>query len=514
MMLAPRTLHRLVAAAIVLSALLPLAACSKRRTPPPPASPAAEAEHDHDHGAGGEAEHIELPAAVRENLGVTFATAEVRSVATTRRFPGRFELLPEARREYRAPAAGRVELLVAQFTPVEVGTPLYRLDAPAWRELQEKLAATEAELEQAIARRDSMVPLREAHRVHERSLATKVDLLNERVYQLKRLRDEGGGSARDLAETQASLNATQAELADVMEKDAELASRTRELSVEVEADRARLDLLFASAASMTGLPIEALREVEGTPGAPRWRRLTAIEVRALASGVVASLEATPGSVVETASLVLTTVEPDRLRFRAVALQADLDRLAPGMPTAIVPARGVASLGTAMAGPLAIDLRGDPTTRTIDLLVTPSALERWARDGVSAHLEVQLAGGTAEVAVPLSSIVRDGLKAIVFRRAADDPDEVERVAVDLGIHDGRWVVVRSGLAAGDQVVVDGAYPLALATSATAQKGGHFHADGTFHEGSHEGDAPPSPAGGGASEADHDHDHDHGHGKETH
>jgi hypothetical protein len=33
--------------------------------------------------------------------------------------------------------------------------------------------------------------------------------------------------------------------------------------------------------------------------------------------------------------------------------------------------------------------------------------------------------------------------------------------------------------GDEIVLGGAYQLVLATSGTAQKGGHFHADGTFH-----------------------------------
>jgi hypothetical protein len=33
--------------------------------------------------------------------------------------------------------------------------------------------------------------------------------------------------------------------------------------------------------------------------------------------------------------------------------------------------------------------------------------------------------------------------------------------------------------GDEVVLNGVYELKLATSSTAQKGGHFHPDGTFH-----------------------------------
>ena len=57
--------------------------------------------------------------------------------------------------------------------------------------------------------------------------------------------------------------------------------------------------------------------------------------------------------------------------------------------------------------------------------------------------------------------------------------VIRCDADLGVDDGRFVEVKSGLADGDEIVVDGAYELVLATSGSQQKGGHFHADGTFH-----------------------------------
>ena len=57
-----------------------------------------------------------------------------------------------------------------------------------------------------------------------------------------------------------------------------------------------------------------------------------IEVTAAAPGVVETLAVTDGSFVEEAGLVLTTVQPDRLRFRALALQADLPRLS-GEPRA-------------------------------------------------------------------------------------------------------------------------------------------------------------------------------------
>ena len=56
-------------------------------------------------------------------------------------------------------------------------------------------------------------------------------------------------------------------------------------------------------------------------------------------------------------------------------------------------------------------------------------------------------------------------------------------VELGKDDGRWVALLSGVRDGDQIVLDGAFQLMLATSGSIQKGGHFHSDGTYHEGEH-------------------------------
>ena len=94
-----------------------------------------------------------------------------------------------------------------------------------------------------------------------------------------------------------------------------------------------------------------------------------------------------------------------------------------------------------------------------------------------------AGARPELAIPRQAVLPDGLARVFFRRDPKDPDKVIRVDADLGLDDGRWVEVKSGLVDGDEVVVDGAYELVLASSGSAQKGGHFHADGTWHADDH-------------------------------
>lgn len=456
---------------LLLALALPLAACTRREEPKPQAVHAETLAPTN---------RVDIAAAVRQNLGITFAKVESRAVAQTLRFAGRFELLPTARREYRAAAPGRVEIAVAHLAAVKPGDILYPIDTPRWRELQEHLATATAARDQSQARLASMEPLRAAHKRHEESLATKVQLWTDRVAHLKTLRDAGGGSAKDLAEAQGTLNATQAELADVMEKDAELQAQQLEIAAERTASGTRIDLLFKSAATLTGVPAEAL--VAEADHIPHWRTIDRIQVRAASAGIVELLNATTGAQVEEAAIVVATVQPELVRFHARAPQADLARLRDGLPAAIVPpAGGTADLTQSIPAQLAFGLTADPDTRTIELVATPSAIAPWTRAGVSAHLEVIVAGGTPELAVPAAAIVRDGATPIIFRRDPAEPDRAIRMTADVGISDGRWTVIQSGVKAGDEIILGGVYPLMLATSGSASKGGHFHSDGTFHEG---------------------------------
>lgn len=403
---------------------------------------------------------VPIPAAVRRNLGIEFATVDARVVEQLLRVPGRFELLPTAIRDHQAPVDGRVELLVDQFDEVEAGTPLYRISGGGWVDLRERLAT-------ARARLDSMEPIREAHRVHERSLAEKVALWQERLDQLGSLRAAGGGNAAAVTDARATLNATQAQLAEVMEKDAELAAGERVLVAEVAAIETRLQAIGGGRDCA-----DALSDGE------------ALVVCASTSGVVERLAATPGSHLEEGDPILTIVQPERLRVRARVLQSDLAQLRDGLDARIASptAAGVADLPT-MRASIRVAPTADGDGRTIDVFATPETIESWARAGVAVALEIVLAGGRPELAVPRRSILDDGGTPILFRRDPADPNTVIRLEGDLGRDDGRWVEVLSGVAAGDEVVVAGNYQLLLATSDSMPKGGHFHADGTYHAEDH-------------------------------
>jgi multidrug efflux pump subunit AcrA (membrane-fusion protein) len=220
---------------------------------------------------------------------------------------------------------------------------------------------------------------------------------------------------------------------------------------------------------------------------PRWATINEIVVRSDVGGVVSEMGLTNGAWADEKSAVLTVVQPEKLRFRASGLQSDLGALRDGLsarivsPTPTATGRSI-SLSKSMTGKLLLGLEGDPNDRTIELFVVPDELLDWARPGVSAQLEIVTdASAEPELAIPLAAVQRDGLTPYIFRRTTDNPDEVLRMEADLGRDDGRWVEVLSGVGDGDEIVLDGAFQLMLSTSGSIQKGGHFHADGTFHEG---------------------------------
>lgn len=430
---------------------------------------------------------VAIPASVRSNLGITFVQVERRRIEQTLHVPGRFEYLPTARREYRTMLPGRVELLVDQFDRVETGDALYRIDSPAWREHQERLTEALASTDRLRTRLASFGPLREAHRTHELRLQETIAIRRDRAEQLERLADAGGGRRAELIGARDTLATAEAELAEIMEKEAILEADEAEARANLAAAEARFSLLIDSATTILREPVEALLAIESEQ--PRWRRIDRIEVRAEASGVVETIDITNGAWATQESAVLTVVQPEHLRFRASGLQSDLGVLRDGLPARIAPPTQTA-IGRAvpftqtMDGVLTLGLSGNPAERTIDLFVVPDELQPWARAGVSAHLEIVTdATAMPVLAIPLAAVQRDGLAPLVFRRTPANPNEAMRIEADLGKDDGRWVAVLSGFREGDEVVLDGAFQLMLATSGTIQKGGHFHSDGTFHAGDH-------------------------------
>lgn len=407
---------------------------------------------------------IDIPPTVRSNLGLTFVNVERRRVASTIRMPGAFELQPLARHEYRLTLPGRVQLEVDQHQRVEPGDLLYRFRSPEWPELQHEIIVGEQNIETAQA--DIAVA---KARIDEAK--ARLALMRRRLETLAQADFRQADLEAQAAEIEASLPRLRAEL--------------RQAETRLDNGRRTREHALHRAAAATGFTEATLAEEVPHDGdlVPFYRTIDWIEVRAGEPGIVETLALTDGAFAEAPSLALSTIDPSKVRFRAMALQSDLVRLTDGAEARIVPpAAPGAPIGDGVDASMTIGLEAHPEQRTVTLLATPREQRAWIRPGVSAFLEVvtDSTGGVA-LAIPRSAIVKDGIVHVFFRRDPADPNKAIRVEADMGVSDGRWVAINSGLSLNDEVVLDGAYELKLASqqSGVGQEGGHFHADGSFH-----------------------------------
>ena len=276
---------------------------------------------------GGEAptNRIEIPATVRSNLGITFAKVERRNLADTLRVPGSFELKPLAKHEYRLMLPAQVRFEIDQFTEVQPGTVLYRFQSPQWLDLQSRINLAVAGHEQATLKYDA--------------LETRIDVLAKANFKRADLKTEAAGLEAELARQKAELNAALTTAANILNTYGD--PKDKALTPD--------DLLA---------PVD----LDGR-SVSRYQSMTWIEVKATEPGVVESLAVTDGSFVDETTLVLTTVNPSQIRFRALGLQSDLMKFE-GAPSArIAPHQGQGSdLNDSVAAKLTLGLDADPTQR--------------------------------------------------------------------------------------------------------------------------------------------------------
>lgn len=427
-------------------------------------------EDDHAHHAASEeaTNRLDLPAAVRSNLGVTFATAQERVVQRTLRLPGRFVLSSTATRVHVAPLAGVVELHVELVTRVRAGDLLATVKAPSLRERQHELHKVEHGIRRAVERHGVVVSELAA-------LKSRLAFLQRRVKQLGAAGVRRAGIEGQILAARSQVPAATAQVA---------AARA-----EIVRERHHKRILLLSLAEVTGLSVDEL-QAEVSPsqrdhaGAHRWDSLVALQVRAKRAGVVTSLGAAAGGWATRGQPLVEVTDDRSLRFVATALQADLPRFVDG--TAANVSMGLSPKNVAreafigVTGKVRVGVAGSDRSHTVPIAVELPATPTWAVAGMVGVADVVVAGTSrAEIAIPSVAVVRDGLHDVFFRRDPADPDKVIRVAAELGANDGRWVAVLSDVNVGDEVVVAGAYELKLAAAQQPTAKGHFHADGSFH-----------------------------------
>jgi multidrug efflux pump subunit AcrA (membrane-fusion protein) len=377
---------------------------------------------DCDHDDHGDVRSLSVSKEAQRLIGLTLVKVENRAVHSTVRFPGRFEMKPDARRIYGAVLDGAVEIHVRPHQRVAAGDVLFRITSPAWVQQSGQLRDAESALTLAAA---------------------EVQILSER---LERLTAAGT-------------------------KNAEL-GMTLKLKA---AEQAHAERTLKSVSEMRQAVLAHCRAEEG-----------ALVVVAREPGVVEQIAVDSGAWVAQGAEIVSVVREDGVWFRADGLVSELSQIRDGLRGFVTPMR---SASEKAEGTLTVAWAADADTRTRPLYLTPDAPPAWATPGTPGLLDIILnAPDENTLAVPVSCIVEDGLARFVFVRDDHDADTFLYEEVTLGASDGDWVEV-TGIHPHDWVVLHGVYQLKQALppvdgAAKPKAAGHFHADGVYHEGTHE------------------------------
>ena len=144
-------------------------------------------EHEHKHGEScshghtpqnphhsSPISHLTIPLAVQKVMGLKTVRAEMRRVASTISFSGRYELNPDARQKIATPVSGRLSLHVKALTHVKKGQSIFSVSSPelvarareidalekrlaVYREIKTPNAALENELAVKRAEREALL---------------------------------------------------------------------------------------------------------------------------------------------------------------------------------------------------------------------------------------------------------------------------------------------------------------------------------------------------------------------
>ena len=226
-------------------------------------------------------------------------------------------------------------------------------------------------------------------------------------------------------------------------------------------------------------------EVLAVVGSQLGRELQTLEkgvsgtaLRAPIDGVIAHVHATAGTYLEKGQLVFHIVDPEKMWLESRIPESDVLRLAevdgawislPGIEEPfVINTQGENANGRVVALSQAID----PRTRTTPLILEFTNPDQKLRTGMLVEAHVFTGNSVNSVAVPVSAIVRDSGVPVVYVELGGE--SFERRVVQLGMRDGDYIEIRSGVANGERVVSKGAYLVKLAASGPAEAGhGHAH-----------------------------------------
>ena len=246
----------------------------------------------------------------------------------------------------------------------------------------------------------------------------------------------------------------------------------REAEFALKAAQAKYDAALALQATYRKVDTSLNDGKESVAGAQ-----PTIELKSPLAGIlVAQLGAAVGEFISAEKAVFTVLDSATVFLEAKIPEANVRRLASthGATYELAEEAGrfIPITGAAGGRLVFLGLQVDAATRTVPLVYEVKNAEARLRVGQALDLHVETARTEDAVAIPDSAIVDEDGKPIAFVQVSGET--FQKRDLKLGIKDGNWVQVLSGLAEGERVVTKGAYAVRLASVSTAIPAhGHVH-----------------------------------------
>ena len=358
---------------------------------------------------------------------------------------------PEAEVEVKSKASGEiVEFPYRAGDAVAVGALLCRLDpVDEERNVQRRrseLAATDARLSAAraalrVAEADRAQAVRDAAAA-EQEAAARLAEAHARVERDNALLRKGVVSEEEAEAGRARL----AEARSATERAAAAAERAR--SREDDVERSRQEVLRAEAEQ--GAARIALEEAQN--------RLAETSILSPIDGVVTETLVEAGQVISSAisnvgggTTLLKIADLSRLYVLVAVDEVDIGRLHLGQPVGIRPDAFPDRVLSGEVVQIAPVGKEEQSVVLFDVRVSVAGEgSQSLRPGMTADVEVEVARSDGTLWVPRQAVGPSGEKVLV---ATEGGGEEER-AVTTGLRDGHRVEIRSGLAEGETVILQG------------------------------------------------------------
>lgn len=281
------------------------------------------------------------------------------------------------------------------------------------------------------------------------------------------------GAEGDRASLAAAVASSRAELEAVearLRRDEELATAGAASQQALEEDRARAQTARARLEAASA----RLRQYQGGAGGAASGAASGFLLRAPAAAVLTTAPAASGGFIEAGQLVLTLLDPTVLWLEARVFEPDLGKVQPQL--------GSWFTVTGQAAPIPlVEPRGrllytspalDAESRAASVVFEVDNSDGALRSGQLARAFLPLGPKARSLAIPESAVLEEAGRAVAYVQV--EGEAFERRVLSLGARDRGQVAVLGGLAAGERVVVRGAYEIKLSSAAgSVPAHGHAH-----------------------------------------